>query len=98
MISNHSNVNFENRKKNRVNKMTISNSIHLQIILHYITFTDYYIVKDIFRLTSIHSNVNVEINKNNRVNKMTILKSIHLQIILHYIIPTNYYVVKDTLR
>ena len=74
MISNHSNVNFENRKKNRVNKMTISNSIHLQIILHYITFTDYYIVKDTFRLTSIHSNVNVEINKNNRVNKMTIFK------------------------
>ena len=34
---------------NRVNKITTLNSIYLEIILHYITFTFYYIVKDTFR-------------------------------------------------
>ena len=29
--------------------MTTLNSIYLEIILHYITLTDYYIVKDTFR-------------------------------------------------
>ena len=48
-------------KHNRVNKM-ISNSIHLQIILHCITLTDYYIAKDI-QIISKHSDVNVEIVK-----------------------------------
>ena len=76
--------------------MTTLNSIHLEIILHYITLTTYYIVKDI-RMTNNHSNVNVE-TKNNRVNKMTTLNSIHLEIILHYITLTNYYIVKDTIE
>ena len=48
LTSNHSNVNVKINKNNRVNKMIILNSIHLQIILHYITLTNYYIVKDTF--------------------------------------------------
>ena len=44
-----SNVNVETEKNNRVNKKTTLNSIHLEIILHYITLTNYYIVKDTFR-------------------------------------------------
>ena len=45
--SNHSNVNV--KENNRVNKMTTLNSIHLEITLHYITLTGYYIVKETFR-------------------------------------------------
>ena len=48
LSSNYRNVNVEINKNNRVNKMTTLNLIHLQIILHYITFTNYYIVKDTF--------------------------------------------------
>ena len=78
--------------------MTTLNSIHLQIIVHYITLTDYYnYCKKHILLTSNYSNINLEINKNNRINKMIILNLIHLQIILHYIILIKYYIVKDTL-
>ena len=76
--------------------MTMLNSIHLQIILHYITLTTIIYCKGHIQLTSNHSNVNVKINKNNRVNKMTISNPIHLQIILQYITLTDYYIVKDT--
>ena len=48
MTSNYSKVNAQT-KNNRANKMTTLNSIHLEIILHYITLTNYYIVKDTFR-------------------------------------------------
>ena len=50
ITSNHNNVNVETNRKNKVNKMTTSNSINLQIILYYIILNDYYIVKDTFRL------------------------------------------------
>ena len=46
LTSNYSNINLEINKNNRVNKMIILNLIYLQIILNYITLTDYYIVKD----------------------------------------------------
>ena len=72
--------------------MTTLNSIHLEIILHYITLTTYYIVKDTIKSQVITAWK----QKNNRVNKMTTLNSIHLEIILHYITLTNYYIVKDT--
>ena len=49
MTSNHSIVNVETEKNNRVNKMITLNSIQLEIILHYITLTNYYIVKYMFR-------------------------------------------------
>ena len=78
--------------------MTTLNSIHLEIILHCITLTDYLYCKGHIRMTNNHSNVNVETEKNNRVNKMATLNSIHLKIILHYITLTNYYIVKDTFR
>ena len=78
--------------------MTTLNLIPSQIILHYITLTDYYIVKRHILLTSNHSNINLEINKNNRVNKTIILNLIHLQIIQHYITLKIYYIAKDTLR
>ena len=48
MTSNYSKVNVE-IEKNRVNKMTTLNLTHLEIILQYITHTDYYIVNGIFR-------------------------------------------------
>ena len=76
--------------------MTTLNSIHLQIILHYITLTNYYIIKDT-QVTSNHCNVNAEIEKTIELNKLTTLNSIDLQIILHYITLTNYYIVKDSL-
>ena len=47
ITSNHSNINVKTDKI-KVNKMTILNSIHLEIIPHYMTLTDYYIVKDAF--------------------------------------------------
>ena len=46
MTSNHNNVNM---KKSRLNKMMTSNSTNLEIILQYITLTNYYIAKDTFR-------------------------------------------------
>ena len=70
MTNNHSNVNVET-KNNRVNKMITLNSIHLEIILHYITLTSYYIVKDTFRLQAVKAMKMWKQKKNNRVNKMT---------------------------
>ena len=46
------------------------NSIYLEITLHYITLTDYYIVKGHIQITSNHINVNVKQKKYNRVNKI----------------------------
>ena len=43
------NVNVEKEKNNKLYKMTTLNSIQLEIILHYITLTNYYIVKDTLR-------------------------------------------------
>ena len=48
MMSNDSNINVV-IKNNRVNKMTKLHSKHLEFTLQYITLTNYYIVKDIFR-------------------------------------------------
>ena len=71
--------------------------IHLEIILHYITLTNYYIVKDTFRSQVITAMLMWK-QKNNRLNKMTTLSLIHLEIILYYITLTGYYIVKDTFR
>ena len=48
MISNDSTID-EVTKNNIVNKITKLHSIHLEFTLQYITFTDYYIIKDILR-------------------------------------------------
>ena len=48
MTSNDSIINVET-KNNRMNKMTKRHSIHIEFTLLYITLTNYYIVKDIFR-------------------------------------------------
>ena len=66
IISNHNKTNVEkniqitcnhsktNVKKNHsVNKMTTLPSIHIHFILHYITLTSYYIVKNIFKSQAI---------------------------------------------
>ena len=37
------------QKNNRVNKITTLSLIHLEIILYYMTLTNYYIVKNTFR-------------------------------------------------
>ena len=49
MTSNNNNVNVEIEKNNTVSKIWTLNSTHLEIILQYITLTDYYIVKETFR-------------------------------------------------
>ena len=77
--------------------MTTLNLIHLQIILHYITVINYYIIKGRLR-SQVITAIKCGNKQNNRVNKMTILNLTHLQIILHYITLTNYYIVKDTFR
>ena len=48
--------------------MSMSQSIFLGVILHYITLTAYYILKDIIQTTSNYSIINVE-EENNRVRK-----------------------------
>ena len=48
--------------------MSMSQSILLGYILHYVTLTDYYILKDIIRMTSNYSTIDVE-EENNRVRK-----------------------------
>ena len=48
--------------------MSMSQSIFLGVILHYITLTFYYILKDIIQMTSNHSTIDVE-EENNRVRK-----------------------------
>ena len=72
------------------------NSTDLEIILQYITLTNYYIVMDI-QMTSNHSNVNVELEKEYCKQNLNI-NSTQLDIILHYITLTSYYNVKDTFR
>ena len=48
--------------------MSKSQSIFLGVILHYITLTLYYILKDIIQMTSNYSTIDVE-EENNRVRK-----------------------------
>ena len=48
--------------------MSMSQSIYLGVILHYITLTIYYILKDIIQMTSNYSTIDVE-EENNRVRK-----------------------------
>ena len=48
--------------------MSMSQSLFLGVILHYITFTNYYIVKDIIQMTSNYSTIDVE-EESNRVRK-----------------------------
>ena len=48
--------------------MLISQSILLGFILHYITLTDYYILKDIIQMTSNYSTIDVE-EENNKIRK-----------------------------
>ena len=48
--------------------MSISQSIFLGFILHYITLTSYYILKDVIQMTSNYSPIDVE-EESNRVRK-----------------------------
>ena len=48
--------------------MSMSQSILLGFIPHYITLTAYYILKDIIQMTSNYSTIDVE-TENNRVRK-----------------------------
>ena len=48
--------------------MSMSQSIFLGFILHYITLTSYYILKDIIQMTNNYSTIDVE-EENNRVRK-----------------------------
>ena len=48
--------------------MSMSQSLFLGVILHYITLTLYYIVKDIIQITRNYSTIDVE-EENNRVKK-----------------------------
>ena len=48
--------------------MSMSQVILLGFILHYITLTSYYILKDIIPMTSNYSTIDVE-EENNRVRK-----------------------------
>ena len=48
--------------------MSMSQSIFLGVILHYITLTLYYILKDIIQMTSKYITIDVE-EENNRVRK-----------------------------
>ena len=48
--------------------MSMSQLLFLGVILHYITLTDYYILKDIIQITSNYSTIDVE-EENNRVRK-----------------------------
>ena len=72
-------------------------SIHIEFILHYITLTNYYNAKNIFKsqVTTAQQNV---VMKKNKVNKMTNQPSIHIDYILYYITLTTYYKAKNTCR
>ena len=48
--------------------MSMSQSIFLAFILHYTTLTNYYILKDIIKMTSNYSTIDME-KENNRVRK-----------------------------
>ena len=78
--------------------MSISQSLFLGVILHYITLTSYYILKDIIQMTSSNYNtIDVE-EESNRVKKMSMSQSIFLGFTLHYRILTNYYILKDIIQ
>ena len=62
MTSNYSIIDVE-EENNRVRKMSISQSIFLGVILHYITLTLYYILKDIIQMISNYSKIDVEEEK-----------------------------------
>ena len=63
MTSNYSTIDVE-EENNSVRKMSMSKSIFLGFILHYITLTNYCIVKDIIQMTSNYSTIDVEEKKN----------------------------------
>ena len=44
--------------------MSMSQSIFFGFILHYITFTSYYILKDVIQMTSYYSTIDVEEENN----------------------------------
>ena len=71
--------------------------MHIQIIIHVITLTNYYNVKNVFILQIITAQLMWK-QKNNRVNKMITLPSMHIQFILNYITLTDYYNVKNTFK
>ena len=48
--------------------MSMSQSIFLGVILHYITLANYYILKDIIQMTSNYSTIDVE-EENDRIRK-----------------------------
>ena len=48
--------------------MSMSQSLFLGVILHYIPLTNYYILMDIIQMTSNYSTIDVE-EENNRVRK-----------------------------
>ena len=48
--------------------MSMSQSIFLGVIPHYITLTNYYILKDIIQMTSNYSTIDVE-EENDRIRK-----------------------------
>ena len=48
--------------------MSMSQSLFLGVILHYITITSYYILIDIIQMTSNYSTINVE-EENNKIRK-----------------------------
>ena len=49
-------------------KMSMSQSLFLGVILHYIRLTSYYILKDVIQMTNNYSIIDVE-EENNRVRK-----------------------------
>ena len=51
--------------------MSMSQSILLGFILHYITHTSYYILKDIIKMASHYRTIDVE-EENNRVKKVNV--------------------------
>ena len=76
--------------------MSMLHSILLGFILHYITLTNYFILKDIIQMTSNYSTIDVEEKKKSK--KMSMSQSILLGFILRYITLTFYYILKDEFR
>ena len=63
--------------------MSMSQSIYLGVILHYITLTLYYILIDVIQMTSNYSTIHVD-EENNRVKKCQCHNQYTLE--LYYII------------
>ena len=74
----------------------IAFEIHLEFLVHYITLTNYYILRTYWDY--MYSQNNKYRKKNNRVNKMTTLDWNTLRIFTNYITLTDYYIVKNTFR